>query len=114
MLERRLDNVVYKSGLGATIWAARQIVGHGHIMVDGARVNLPSYQVRPGETVEVSDKMKKNAHIQEWVQQAAYFPPYLTVDKDSFRVTLDRVPDEGEVQTPVDIQLVVEYYNRLT
>ena len=83
-------------------------------MVNSQRVNLPSYQVKPGDVVEVSDKMKKNVHIQEWVQQAAYFPPYLVVDKDNYRVTLDRVPEEGEVQTPVDIQQVVEFYNRLT
>ena len=114
LLERRLDNIVYKSGLGATIWAARQIVGHGHIMVNGQRVNLPSYQVRPGDVVEASEKRKKNVHIQEWVQQSAYFPPYLVVDKDNYRVTLDRVPEEGEVQTPIDIQQVVEFYNRLT
>ena len=114
LLERRLDNVVYKSGLGATIWAARQIVGHGHIMVNDQRVNLPSYQVKAGDVVEVSDKMKKNVHIQEWIQQSAYFPPYLVVDKDNYRVTLDRVPEEGEVQTPIDIQQVVEFYNRLT
>ena len=114
LLERRLDNVVYKAGLGATIWAARQIVGHGHIMVNDQRVNLPSYQVKAGDVVEVSDKMKKNVHIQEWVQQSAYFPPYLVVDKDNYRVTLDRVPEEGEVQTPIDIQQVVEFYNRLT
>ncbi len=114
LLERRLDNVVYKSGLGATIWAARQIVGHGHIMVNDQRLNLPSYQVKAGDVVEVSDKMKKNVHIQEWVQQSAYFPPYLVVDKDNYRVTLDRVPEEGEVQTPIDIQQVVEFYNRLT
>ena len=114
LLERRLDNMVYKAGLGATIWAARQIVGHGHIMVNEQRVNLPSYQVKPGDVVEVSDKMKKNAHIMEWVQQAAYFPPYLKVDKDNYRATLERLPEEGEVQTPVDIQQVVEFYNRLT
>ena len=58
--------------------------------------------------------MKKNVHIQEWIQQSAYFPPYMTVDKDNFSVTLDRVPEEGEVQTPVQIQMVVEFYNRLT
>lgn len=114
LLERRLDNIVYRSGLAATIWSARQIVGHGHIHVNGRRVNLPSYQVRPGDVIEVSPKMKKNVHIIEWAQQSAYSPPYMTVDKDSLSVTLDRAPEEGEVQTPVDIQMVVEFYNRLT
>lgn len=114
LLERRLDNIVYKSGLGATIWAARQIVGHGHININGRRVDLPSYQVSPGDVIEVNDKMKKNVHIQEWVQQSAYSPQYLIVDKDNLKVTFDRMPEVGEVQTPVDIQLVVEFYNRLT
>ena len=114
LLERRLDNIVYKAGLGATIWAARQLVGHGHVTVNDQRVNLPSYQVRPGDVVSVSDKMKKNVHIQEWIQQSAYFPPYLTVDKDNYKVTLDRLPEQNEVQIPIDIQQVVEFYNRLT
>lgn len=114
LLERRLDNIVYKSGLGATIWAARQIVGHGHIQVNGRRLDLPSYQVMPGDVIEVTDKMKKNVHIQEWIQQSAYYPPYLNVDKENCRVVFDRLPEEGEVQTPVDIQMVVEFYNRLT
>ena len=68
----------------------------------------------PGDIIEVTDKMKKNVHIQEWIQQAAYFPPYLNVDKENCRVAFDRLPEEGEVQTPVDIQMVVEFYNRLT
>ena len=58
-------------------------------MVNGQRVNLPSYQVRPHDVIEVSDKMKKNVHIQEWIQQSAYFPPYLSVDKENYRVTLE-------------------------
>jgi ribosomal protein S4 len=58
--------------------------------------------------------MKKNVHVQEWVQQSAYFPSYLIVDRDNLKVTFDRLPEQGEVQTPVDIQLVVEFYNRLT
>ena len=100
LLERRLDNVVYRSGLGATIWAARQIVGHGHILVNGRRLNLPSYQVRAGDVVEVSDKMKKNPHIQEWVQQSAYFPPYMTVDKENFSVSFDRDAGRGRSADP--------------
>ncbi len=114
LLERRLDNLVYKAGFGATIWAARQIVGHGHILINERRVDLPSYQVNPGDVIEVNAKMKKNVHIQEWVQQSAYFPPYITVDRDNMKAVLDRLPEQGEVQTPVDIQLVVEFYNRLT
>jgi len=114
LLERRLDNIVYKAGLAATIWAARQIVGHRHILVNDKRVDLPSFQVSAGDVVSVTAKMKKNVHIQEWIQQATYSPAYLVVDKDNFSVTLDRLPEPQEVQVPVDIQQVVEFYNRLT
>lgn len=114
LLERRLDNVVYKAGLGATIWAARQIVVHGHVLVNGKRLDLPSYQVNPGEEISLTDKMKKNVHVSEWVEQVGAYPPYLTVNKDNRSVVMERMPEPGEIQVPVDIQLVVEFYNRLT
>ncbi len=114
LLERRLDNIVYKAGFGATIWAARQLVVHGHITVNGTRLDLPSYQVSPGDVIEVSERMRKNVHIEEWVEQISAYPPYLDVSKKDFKATFTRNPEQGEVQVPVDIQLVVEYYNRLT
>lgn len=114
LLERRLDNLVYKSGLAATVWAARQLVGHGHVLVNGKRVDLPSYQVKPGEVIELSDRMKKNVHVEEWLEQISAYPPYLELDKEARKATFTRLPEEGEIQVPVDVQLVVEYYNRLT
>lgn len=114
LLERRLDNLVYKAGFGATIWAARQLVGHGHITVNGRRVDLPSYQCAPGDVIGVSDKMKKNVHIEEWVQQVTTSPAYLDVDRENLTATFSHVPEGREIFVPVDIQLVVEYYNRLT
>lgn len=114
LLERRLDNIVYKAGFGATIWAARQLVGHGHIDVNGKRLDLPSYIVQAGDVISVRDKMKKNVHISEWVDQVTAYPPYLSVDRDNMSATLIREPEEGEVQVQVDIQLVVEFYNRMT
>lgn len=114
LLERRLDNLVYKAGFGATIWAARQLVVHGHVVVNGDRLDLPSYQARPGDVIELSPAMKKNVHVEEWVEQVSAYPPYLEVEKDQIKGTFTRLPEAGEVQVPVDIQLVVEYYNRLT
>ena len=114
LLERRLDNLVYKAGFGATIWAARQLVVHGHILVDGKRLDLPSYQVKPGQVIEVRDRMRRNAHLMEWIDQVGAYPPYLDVKKAQFSATLLRIPEDGEVQASVDIQMVVEYYNRLT
>lgn len=114
LLETRLDNVVYRSGFGATIWAARQFVNHGHILVNGESVNLPSYAVRPGDVITVSPKMKNNVHLVEWIESAGNAPQYLTVDKDKATSTLVRVPDQQEIPVQVNIQLVVEFYNRLT
>ena len=114
LLERRLDNLVYKAGFGATIWAARQLVGHGHITVNGRRVNLPSYQCVPGDVIGVSEKMKKNVHIEEWVQQVTTSPAYLDVDRENLTATFSHLPEGREIFVPLDIQLVVEYYNRLT
>jgi small subunit ribosomal protein S4 len=114
LLERRLDNMVYKAGFGATVWAARQLVGHGHIDVNGRRLDLPSYEVKTGDVITVREKMKNNVHIAEWVEQVSAYPPYLSVNKEKLSATLMREPEEGEVQVPVDIQLVVEFYNRMT
>lgn len=114
LLERRLDNLVYKAGFGATIWAARQLVVHGHVLVNGKRLDLPSYKTRPGDVIELTPEMKKNVHVEEWVEQVSAYPPYLEVEKDQIKATFTRLPEAGEVIVPVDIQLVVEYYNRLT
>lgn len=114
LLERRLDNIVYRAGFAATIWQARQFVGHGHILVNGNRVNLPSYQVQPGDVISIQPKMQKNPQIVKLLEQGVAAPDYLTVEADQFKATLNRLPEGKEIPVPVDIQLVVEYYNRLT
>ena len=115
LLERRLDNLVYRAGFAATVWAARQIVGHRHIYIDGKRVDLPSYLVSPGEVISLSPKMRKNVHILQWMEQVASSNlPYLQVDKEAFTATLLMTPERLQIPVPVDIQMVVEYYNRLT
>ncbi|MBC7811214.1 MAG: 30S ribosomal protein S4 [Burkholderiales bacterium] len=114
LLERRLDNLVYRAGFAATIWAARQLVNHGHITVDGERVDLASYSVRSGEAVSLTDKMKKNVHILSWVGEGGAPPDYLAVNRESITVTLLRVPERRDIPVPVDEQLVVEFYTRLT
>jgi small subunit ribosomal protein S4 len=114
LLEARLDNVVYRAGFVATIWAARQWVNHGHILVNDEVVNLPSYEVRPGDVITVSPKMRTNVHLVEWVESAGNAPQYLTVDKNKLTATMSRVPEQQEIPVQVNIQLVVEFYNRLT
>jgi small subunit ribosomal protein S4 len=114
LLERRLDNLVYRAGFAATIWAARQMVNHGHILINGSRVNIPSYSVNPGEVISLVEKMRKNPHVVESMESTAYAPQFMSVDVNTASATLMRVPERGEIQIPVDEQLVVEFYTRLT
>ena len=114
LLERRLDNLVYRAGFAATIWAARQLVKHGHIQVNGQRVDLPSYVVNPGQVISVKETMRKNPHVLEAMEGTAYNLDYLAVEKNSFSATFLRVPERQEIPVPIQEQLIVEFYTRLT
>jgi small subunit ribosomal protein S4 len=113
LLERRLDNLVYRAGFAATIFAARQIVKHGHITVDGQRVDLPSFQVSPGMTLSMTDSMKKNPHVMDALESTAHNLDYISVDTNTVTATFARLPDRAELPIKIDEQLIVEYYNRL-
>lgn len=113
LLERRLDNIIYRSGYAATIWAARQLVVHGHILVNGRRLDLPSYSVIPGDKIQIRPKMQKNVHIVESLQVVGNIPDYMILDKENFTTTFTRIPERHEVPLPIDEQLVVEFYARL-
>jgi small subunit ribosomal protein S4 len=113
LLERRLDNMVYRAGFAATIWAARQLVKHGHILVDGNRLDLPSYQINPGQAISVNPRMRQNVHVIESVGSSVYNLNYMSVDKDSFTARLTHIPERADIPVPVQEQLIVEFYNRL-
>lgn len=114
LLESRLDNVCYRLGLGNTRRAARQFVGHGHVSVNGRKVNIPSYQVKPGDVVEVLDNEKSRQLARRMIDltQARDVMDWLTFDEDAFKGTMDRFPEPGEIDTMVNVQLVVELYSR--
>jgi small subunit ribosomal protein S4 len=114
LLERRLENIVYRAGFAATTWAARQIIVHGHININGKRVDLPSYQVMPGDVVSLRPKMQKNAHVLELMEEGIRPPAYMEIMPEQFSATVMRLPEQRDITIPVDIQFVVEYYNRLT
>ncbi len=114
LLERRLDNMVYRAGFAGTIWAARQFVVHGHVLVDGERLDLPSYSLKPGQVIQVSEKMRQNVHVIEALEATPFLPAYLSVDRTARLATLTRLPNRDELQLPVSEQLVVEFYTRLT
>jgi small subunit ribosomal protein S4 len=90
------------------------LVTHGHITVNGKRLNLPSYQVAPGDVIAVSEKMRHNPHVVESMEGQVFNLSYLTVDKNARSATLMYVPPRDEIPVPIQEQLIVEFYNRLT
>ena len=115
LLERRLDTVVYRLNFVPTPFAARQFVNHGHVRVNGRRVNIPSYLVREGDVIEVKDRSKDLAFVLGTVQQPERdVPDYLSVDYKALKGTLVRTPKLADVPYPVQMEpnLVVEYYSR--
>ena len=115
LLERRLDMVAYRMLFAPTIFAARQIVNHGHLHVNGRRVNIPSYCVSEGDVIEVRQKSRQHPLILETVQQPdRERPDYVEVDHDKLKGTFLRQPLFAEIPYPVQMQpnLVIEYYSR--
>lgn len=112
MLESRLDNVVYRMGFGKTRRAARQLVNHGHILVDGKKVDIPSYEVKPGQVIEVKEKSRNLACINEALEANLSFKDFVEVDKENKKGTYTRYPERNELNTEVNELLVIEYYNR--
>jgi len=115
ILERRLDAVVYRMKFVPTVFSARQIVNHGHIRVNGKRVNIPSYQVKDGDVVELGDKAKTMALVLEAIQSAEReAPDYVEVDYNALKGAFVRGPKLADVPYAANMQpnLVVEYYSR--
>ena len=113
LLERRLDAVVYRAKFVATIFAARQFVNHGHILVNNRRVNIPSYRVKEGDIIEVRDRSKQMTLIVEAVQLAERdVPEYLDADHSKMTAKFIRTPSLGDIPYPVMMEpnLVIEYY----
>ena len=115
LLERRLDAVVYRAKLSITMFSARQFINHGHVKVNGKKVNIPSYQLKEEETIEVRDKSKKLALIDiALANKEREVPEYLQVDEKNKKVKFVRTPKFEEVPYPVVMEpnLVIEYYSR--
>ena len=115
LLERRLDAIVYRMKFVPTIFAARQLVNHGHIKVNGKRVNIPSYTVKDGDEISLKDQSKQINLIQESiVSQEREIPEYLEVDVKEFKGRFLRAPLMHDVPYPVTMEpnLVIEYYSR--
>jgi len=114
LLERRFDNVVYRMGFVSDHAEGRQLVRHGHFLVNGRRVNIPSYLVRDGDVVEVREKSRKIVRIIEALSAVDRrgLPSWVDVDKDGFRGTVKALPVRGDVTLPIREQLIVELYSK--
>ena len=113
LLERRLDAIVYRAKFVPTPFAARQFVNHGHVLVNGKRVNIPSYRVKPGDVVQVRERSRNMALVLEALQSHERdTPDYITMDGKAFSATFVRIPELSEVPYPVKMEpnLVIEFY----
>ncbi len=112
LLESRLDNLVYRMGFARTRRGARQLVNHGHILVNGKKCDIPSAWIKPGSTIEVKEASRNNASIADALEANVSFKDYVNVDKDARKGTFVRLPERKELNPEVNELLVVEYYNR--
>lgn len=113
-LESRLDNVTYRMGFGGSRAEARQVVRHNSILVNGHRVNIPSYQVKPGDVIEVAEKSKNHLRLKSAVSAAEQrgFPEWLDVDSKSMKGTFKAQPQRSELPATINEHLIVELYSK--
>ena len=114
LLERRLDNVVFMLGFATSRAQARQLVRHGHILVDGRKTTIPSFQVRAGQAIAVRESSRANVQIKSSVESASGrgVPDWLVLDADNFTGKVQALPSREDVKLPVQEQLIVELYSR--
>ena len=114
LLETRLDNVLYRMGFATTRRFARQLVNHGHVLVDGKRVDIPSYSVKPGQKVEIREKSKKNPQVVRAIEltNQTGLAPWVDIDADKVFGIFTRLPEREEVIIPVEERLIVELYSK--
>jgi small subunit ribosomal protein S4 len=112
MLEERLDNVVYRMGLATTRREARQLVTHSHFTVNGKKVNIPSYEVKPGDVVKVKQKSVSSPKFKEIREMEVGVPAWLSVDRDKLEGTVLAHPTRDQIDTPIEERLIVELYSK--
>ena len=114
-LERRLDNVVFRMGFALTRREARQLVSHGHFLVNGKRVNIPSYLVKAGDVVEVRDSSRSSVKFKRFLGEdaiAVTVPAWMDREKEALKGTITRLPERADIDFPVEEHLIVELYSK--
>ena len=112
LLESRLDNLVYRMGLSTTRRGARQIVNHGHILVNGKKVNIPSYTCKPGDVISVKENSMEHKAILNTVELNIKTPAFVEFDNKKLTGTYLRLPERNELNADINESLIVEFYNR--
>ncbi|MCR5260481.1 MAG: 30S ribosomal protein S4 [Candidatus Gastranaerophilales bacterium] len=112
MLESRLDNILFRAGFAITRKQARQIVNHGHVLVNGKKVDVPSYLVKPQDVITVKQRSAEFIKNVSGMIDMAINPAWITIDKDAQKITFDRIPEREELDPEFKEQLVIEYYSK--
>ena len=114
LLERRLDNVIYRAGLANSRNQARQLVRHGHVLVNGKKVDIPSYQIDVGDEISIREKSREIPFVKEATEGVARrgVPAWLEVDYDNFKVKVKALPSREDIAIPVQEQLIIEFYSK--
>ncbi|WP_125707996.1 30S ribosomal protein S4 [Companilactobacillus zhongbaensis] len=113
LLEERLDNLVYRLGFASSRPQARQLVNHGHITVDGKRVDIPSYEVKVGQVISLREKSKDLQIVKESLENVVGRPGFVSYDENQMSGSLVRLPERDELEPNIDESLIVEYYNQI-
>ena len=113
LLESRLDNIVYRIGFASTRRGARQLVNHGHVLVDGKKVNIPSYRLRPGQLVSMKEADKDLKVVKESLEKVFNRVEFINYDNSKMTGTLMRLPERNELNPEINEALIVEYYNKI-
>jgi len=112
LLESRLDNLAYRLGFAHTRQGARQLVNHGHVTVNGKKLDIPSYQVKIGDVISLREKSRNIASVKEALEDRNYLPDYVTFDDKAVEGKFIRLPERSELPQEVNEKLIVEYYSR--
>jgi len=112
LLESRLDNLVYRLGLARTRRQARQLVNHGHVTVDGKRVDIPSYRVKPSQVIGLRERSRNLDIVKESMEINNFVPDYLTFDDNKMEGVFTRLPERSELPVEINEALIVEFYSR--
>lgn len=112
LLESRLDNILFRTGFAATRKQARQIAGHGHVLVNGRRTDIPSYKLKAGDVITVKESSAEFIKTVIGSIDLALAPAWITIDRENLKITFDRIPERDELDPELKEQLVIEYYSK--